>query len=160
MWTVAAAVSDGTRSGASWLCLGPAVRGKRWWCLWCRYWTGPVDPLSLLKVRALWIVALRLVRLMALMVSKFGTEDKELLWLRRCGLLKAVNRRGLVIVGCDRCWCKIVDRSVRLMCRSFWWWVCRCDCLRRRWRRGAAAEDRRWTVFFCNQNSTLFFRSI
>ena len=67
---------------------------------------GPVDPLSLLKVRALWMVALRLVRLvrlMALMVSKFGTEDKELLWLRRCGLLKAVNRRGLVIVGCDRC---------------------------------------------------------
>jgi len=60
---------------------------------------GPVDPLSLLKVRALWIVALRLVRLM---VSKFGTEDKELLWLRRCGLLKVVNRRGLVIVGCDR----------------------------------------------------------
>jgi hypothetical protein len=58
--------------------------------------------LSLLKVRALWIVALRLVRLMALMVSKFGTEDKELLWLRRCGLLKVVNRRGLVIVGCDR----------------------------------------------------------
>jgi hypothetical protein len=42
------------------------------------------------------------VRLMALMVSKFGTEDKELLWLRRCGLLKVVNRRGLVIVGCDR----------------------------------------------------------
>jgi hypothetical protein len=41
------------------------------------------------------------VRLMALMVSKFGTEDKELLWRRRCGLLKAVNRRGLVIVGCD-----------------------------------------------------------
>jgi len=63
---------------------------------------GPVDPLSLMKVRALWIVALRLVRLMALMVSKFGTEDKELLWLRRCGLLKVVNRRGLVIVGCDR----------------------------------------------------------
>ena len=42
------------------------------------------------------------VRLMALMVSKFGTEDKELLWRRRCGLLKAVNRRGLVTVVCDR----------------------------------------------------------
>ena len=42
------------------------------------------------------------VRLMALMVSKFGTEDKEPLWRRRCGLLKVVNRRGLVIVGCDR----------------------------------------------------------
>jgi len=40
MWTVVAAVGDGVRSGASWLCLGPAVRGKRWWCLWCRYWTG------------------------------------------------------------------------------------------------------------------------
>jgi hypothetical protein len=79
------------------------------------------------------------------------------LWLRRCGLLKVVNRRGLVIVGCDRRWCKMVDRSVGLMCKSSWWWVCRCDCLRRRWRRGATAEDRRWTVFFCNQNSTLFF---
>jgi hypothetical protein len=37
-----------------------------------------------------------------LMVSKFGTEDKEPLWRRRCRLLKAVNRRGLVTVGCDR----------------------------------------------------------
>jgi hypothetical protein len=37
-----------------------------------------------------------------LMVSKFGTEDKELLWRRRCELLKAVNRHGLVTVGCDR----------------------------------------------------------
>jgi hypothetical protein len=43
------------------------------------------------------------VRLMALMVSKFGTEDKELLWLRRCGLLKAENRRELVI-GVDVKW--------------------------------------------------------
>ena len=42
------------------------------------------------------------VRLIALMVIKFGTEDKELLWRRRCGLLKAVNQRGLVTVGCDR----------------------------------------------------------
>jgi hypothetical protein len=42
------------------------------------------------------------VRLMALMVSKFGTEDNELLWRWRCGLLKAVNRRGLVTVVCDR----------------------------------------------------------
>ena len=42
------------------------------------------------------------VRLMALMVSKFGTEDNELLWRRRCGLLKAVNQRGLVTVVCDR----------------------------------------------------------
>jgi hypothetical protein len=31
------------------------------------------------------------VRLMALLVSKFGTKDKRLLWRRRCGLLKAVN---------------------------------------------------------------------
>ena len=42
------------------------------------------------------------VRLIALMVIKFGTEDKELLWRRRCGLLKAVNQHGLVIVGWDR----------------------------------------------------------
>jgi hypothetical protein len=42
------------------------------------------------------------VRLLALMVSKFGTEDEELLWRQRCGLLKAVNRRGLVTVGYDR----------------------------------------------------------
>jgi hypothetical protein len=34
---------------------------------------GPVDPLSLLKVRALWMVALQLV---LLLVSKFGIEDK------------------------------------------------------------------------------------
>jgi hypothetical protein len=40
--------------------------------------------------------------LLALMVSKFGTEDKEPLWRRRCRLLKAVNRRGLVTIGCDR----------------------------------------------------------
>ena len=42
------------------------------------------------------------VRLMALMVSKFGTEDKKLVWRRRCGLLKAVNRSGLVTIGYDR----------------------------------------------------------
>ena len=42
------------------------------------------------------------VWLIALMVIKFGTKDKELLWWRRCGLLKAVNQLGLVTVGCDR----------------------------------------------------------
>jgi hypothetical protein len=36
-----------------------------------------------------------------LMVSKFGTKDKKLVWRRRCGLLKAVNWRGLVTIGYD-----------------------------------------------------------
>jgi len=39
---------------------------------------------------------------LVLMVSNAGTGDRELRWLRRCGLLKAVTRRGLAIDGCDR----------------------------------------------------------
>jgi hypothetical protein len=51
LWSVAAAVSDGARNGALWFCLELVVLGKRWQCLWCRCWTWPVDPVSLLKVR-------------------------------------------------------------------------------------------------------------
>jgi hypothetical protein len=32
--------------------------------MWCCCWTGPVDPLSLLKSRAMWMMALRLVLLL------------------------------------------------------------------------------------------------
>jgi hypothetical protein len=59
-----------------------------------------------------------------------------------------------VIVGCDRRWCRMADRSVELMWRSSWWRVCRCDCLRRRcW--GSTMNN--FFFFFCNQNSMLFF---
>jgi len=83
------------------------VRGKRRRCLWCRCWTGPVDPVFAAEGEGtvdggVAAGAAAGVRLMALLVSKFGTEDKELLWRRCCELLKAVNRRGLVTVVCDR----------------------------------------------------------
>jgi len=151
------AVGDGARSGASWFYLEPAVRGKRRRCLWCRCWTGPVDSVSLLKVRALWMVVLRLVLLLGCGWWRWWLANLEPKTKSCCGGGAAGCWRqwiGVdlwplsVIVGCDRRWCRMVDRSVELMCRSSWWRVCRCDCLRRRWWRGVAAEDRRWTVFF------------
>jgi len=162
LWSVAAAVGDGARSGASWFCLEPAVRGKRRWCLWCRYWTGPVDPVSLLKVRALWMVVLRLVLLLGCGWWRWWLANLEPKTKSCCGGGAAGCWRqwiGVdlwllsVIVGCDRRWCRMADRSVELMWRSSWWRVCRCDCLRRRcW--GSTMNN---FFFFCNQNSMLFF---
>jgi hypothetical protein len=100
LWSVAATVGDGARSGASWFCLEPAVsvvslldRGLLircrcwrwghcgWWrCGWCYCWRVRVNGGC-----GRWFVTLIWV-----------TEDKDLLWLRSCGLLKAVNRFVLV----------------------------------------------------------------
>jgi hypothetical protein len=69
--------------------------------VWCCCWAGAaaegegaVDG----GLRPVLLLGSRLV----LMVSNAGTGDRELRWLRRCGLLKAVTRRGLAIDGCDR----------------------------------------------------------
>jgi hypothetical protein len=35
LWFFVAADGDSARNGASWFCLGPVVRGKGLWCLWC-----------------------------------------------------------------------------------------------------------------------------
>jgi hypothetical protein len=86
-------------------------------------------------------------------------EDKVLLWLRVVeGSKSACTCVLVVIVGCDRCWFRIVDRSVGLMCRSSRWWVCRCDWLRRRcWKLLSLMMNSADEQFFSNQNSTLFF---
>jgi len=144
---------------------------------WARRWEGRgggvaagrglVDSLSLLKVRALWLVALRLLVLLG--CGCWCWWFVTLIWNRRqrpvvASLLRVVDGTKLtctcvlaVIVGCDRHWCRMADRSVGLMCRSSGWWVCRCDWLRRRWWRVAAAEDHYrwwWTV---PMNNIFFF---
>jgi hypothetical protein len=121
-----------------------------WWrCDWCCCWRVQVSGSY-----GWWFVTLIWV-----------AEDKDLLWLQRCGLLKAINRRVLVswlwslaVIGVD------VELSIAL-----WDWCAGLlddgSAAVIGW--GAAAENRCrwwWTVpmnnFFLNQNSTLFFRSI
>jgi len=147
LWSVAAAVGDGARSGASWFCLEPAVRGKRRWCLWCRCWTRPVDPVSLLKVRALWMMVLRLVLLLGCGWWRWWLANLELKTKSCCGGGAAgcwrqwigVDLWPLAVIGVDVEWPIVL-----------WNW---CEGLLGggsavviAW--GAAAEDRRWTIFF------------
>ena len=93
-------------------------------------------------------------------------EDKDLLWLRVVEGNKSVCTYVLVvIVGCDRRWFRIVDRSVGLMCRSSRWWVCRCDWLRHRcWKSLSlmmnSADEQFFFVIRTVRFFFLFFRSI
>jgi hypothetical protein len=81
--------------------------GGVWCCCWagllirCRCWAGAAAEGEGAVDAGLRLVLLLGSRLV-LMVSNAGTGDRELRWLRRCGLLKAVTRRGLAINGCDR----------------------------------------------------------
>jgi hypothetical protein len=103
-----------------WFCLSLAVRGKRCVC-GVAAGRGPVDALIRCRcwrrghcgwLRCGWCCCWRVWvsggcdRWFVTLI--WVAEDKDLLWLRRCGLLKAVNRRvlmsrlwSLAVIGVD-----------------------------------------------------------